>query len=59
MVTSKIVLGHVVSVEGIEVDKVKIEVISKLSQQKNFSSISKPLCNLLLKDVSFEWTDDC
>ena len=34
MVTSGIVLGHVVSVKGIEVDKVKIEVISKLSQQK-------------------------
>ena len=26
---------------------------------KNFSAISKPLCNLLLKDTPFEWTDDC
>ena len=26
---------------------------------KNFSVISKPLCNLLLKDAPFEWTDDC
>ena len=62
-----------------EVDKAKIEVISKLPQPKrvrdvrfflghvgfyrrfikNFSVISKPLCNLLLKDAPFEWTDDC
>ena len=34
MVTSRIILGHVVSVKGIEVDKAKIEVIYKLSQQK-------------------------
>ena len=27
-------LGHVVSIKGIEVDKAKIEVISKLPQQK-------------------------
>ena len=26
---------------------------------KKFSTISKPLCNLLLKDTPFEWTDDC
>ena len=26
---------------------------------KNFSSISKPLCNLLSKVASFELTDDC
>ncbi|XP_024042762.1 uncharacterized protein LOC112099576 [Citrus clementina] len=63
----------------IEVDKAKIEVISKLPQPKtvrdvrsflghagfyrrfikNFSAISKPLCNLLLKDAPFEWNDDC
>ena len=36
MVTSGIVLGHVVSVKGIKVDKAKIEVISKLSQPKIF-----------------------
>ncbi|XP_024041540.1 uncharacterized protein LOC112098940 [Citrus clementina] len=79
MVTSGIVLGHVVSIKGIEVDKAKIEVISKLPQPKtvrdvrsflghagfyrrfikNFSAISKPLCNLLLKDAPFEWNDDC
>ena len=68
-----------VSVKGIEVDKAKIEVISKLPQPKivrdvqsflghawfyrklikNFSAISKPLYNLLLKDAPIEWTDDC
>ena len=79
MVISRIVLGHVISVKGIEVEKAKIEVISKLPQPKtvrdvqsflghagfyrrciqNFSVISKPLCNLLLKDAPFEWTDNC
>ena len=79
MVTSGIVLGHIISVKGIEVDKAKIEVISKLPQPKTvrdmqsflgqvgfyrrfikkFSVISKSLCNILLKDAPFEWTDDC
>ena len=79
MTTSGIVLGYVVSSQGIEVDKVKIEVISKLPPPKtvrevrsflghagfyrrfikNFSSISRPMCNLLLKDVIFEWADNC
>ena len=79
MTTSGIVLGHVVSSQGIEVDKVKIEVISKLPPPKtvrevlsflgyagfykrfikNFSTISRPMCNLLLKDAIFEWTDHC
>ena len=78
MVTSRIILGHIVFIKGIEVDKEKIKVVSKLPQQKiirdvrsflghvgfyrrfvkNFSAISKPLCNLLLKDTTFEWTDD-
>ena len=26
---------------------------------KNFSAISKPLCNLLIKDTTFEWTLEC
>ena len=79
MTTSGIVLGHVVSSQGIEVDKAKIEVISKLPPPKtvrevrsflghagfyrrfikNFSTISRPMCNLLLKDAIFEWTDHC
>ena len=73
MVTFRIVLGHVISVKQIEVDKKKIKVISILPQQKtvkdvrfflghagfyrrfikNFSAISKPLCNLFLKDAPF------
>ncbi|CAL2259920.1 unnamed protein product [Prunus armeniaca] len=79
MVPSGIVLGHIVSAKGIEVDKAKIELISKLPIPKtikdvrsflghagfyrrfikNFSVISRPLCNLLLKDSPFEWTDAC
>ena len=79
MTNSGIVLGHVVSSKGIEVDKAKIEVISKLPPPKtvreirsflghagfyrrfikDFSTISRPLCNLLLKDAIFEWTEDC
>ena len=34
MVTSGIVLSHVITVNGIDVDKAKIEVISKLPQPK-------------------------
>ena len=79
MTTSEIVLGHIVSSHGIEVDKAKIEVISKLPPQKtvrevrsflghagfyrrfikNFSTISRLMCNLLLKDTAFEWTANC
>ncbi|KAL5811083.1 hypothetical protein ACOSQ4_027651 [Xanthoceras sorbifolium] len=79
MVTSGIVLGHMVSSKGIEVDKAKVELIAYLPPQKidrdvrsflghegfyrrfikDFSAISRPLCNLLIKDVPFEWTQDC
>lgn len=79
MVTSGIVLGHIVSSKGIEVDKFKIELIANLSIPKtvtdvrsflghagfyrrfikDFSTISRPLCNLLLKDAPFEWTNKC
>ena len=71
MTTSGIVLGHVVSSKGIEVDKAKVEVILKLPSPKiirevrsflghagfyrrfikDFSVISRPLCNLLKKDT--------
>ena len=74
MVSSRIVLCHIVSGKGIEVDKSKIELISKLPTPKNindvrfflghaefykrciqnFSAISRPLCNLLLKDIEFK-----
>ena len=76
MVTQGIVLGHIVSREGIEVDKEKVELISNLPTPKcvkdiqsflghagfyrrfirDFSAIARPLCNLLAKDVTFEWS---
>jgi len=79
MVTNDIVLGHIVSSTGIEVDKYKIELIANLPTPKSvkdvrsflghvdfyrrfikdFSVISKPLCNLLIKDNVFEWTEHC
>ncbi|KAI3463788.1 hypothetical protein Pfo_020451 [Paulownia fortunei] len=79
MVTTGIVLGHIISSEGIEVDKSKIELIANLPTPKtvkeirsflghagfyrrfikDFSIISKPLCNLLTKDTIFEWTENC
>jgi hypothetical protein len=74
-----IVLGHKVSVNGIEVDKAKIETISKLPPPtsikgvrsflghagfyrrfiKDFSKITKPLCNLLLKEAEFVFDSSC
>jgi len=79
MVKSGIVLGHVVSEKGVEIDKAKVDLISKLSALKtvrevlsylshagfyrrfikDFSKFSKPLCNLLTKDVLFEFTSFC
>ena len=79
MVTTGIVLGHIISSKRIEVDKSKIELISNLPPPssvkqvrsflghagfyrrfiKDFSTISKPMCNLLAKDAPFEWTESC
>ncbi|XP_038978855.1 uncharacterized protein LOC120109176, partial [Phoenix dactylifera] len=79
MVTRGIVLGHVISSEGIEVDKAKIDLIANLPNPKtikdirsflghagfyrrfikDFSSISKPLCNLLQKETQFVWSEEC
>ncbi|CAN6454758.1 unnamed protein product [Victoria cruziana] len=79
MVREGIVLGHVVSERGIEVDKAKIETIAKLAPPscvrevrsflghagfyrrfiKDFSKISRPLCDLLAKDVTFVFFEDC
>ena len=79
MVTKGIVLGHIVSREGIEVDKAKVELISNLPTPKyvkdirsflghagfyrrfirDFSAIARPLCYLLAKDVTFEWSQTC
>ena len=73
MVSSGIILGHIVSERGIEVDKSKIKLISKLPTPKmvkdvqhflghvgfymrfiqKFYAMSRPLCNLLAKEVKF------
>ncbi|KAL5578326.1 hypothetical protein UlMin_020025 [Ulmus minor] len=74
-----IVLGHRISVKGIEVDQAKIDVIKKLPPPtnvkgvrsflghagfyrrfiKDFSKITKPLCELLVKDAVFDFSKDC
>ncbi|KAM1059014.1 hypothetical protein ACFX2B_023592 [Malus domestica] len=79
MVKHGIVLGHLISSKGIEVDKAKIEVIVKLPPPtsvknvrsflghagfyrrfiKDFSKISRHLCNLLAKDACFDFNADC
>jgi ATP phosphoribosyltransferase regulatory subunit HisZ len=79
MVTNIIVLGHIVSSKGIEINKSKIELIDNLPTLKSikdvrsflghagfyrrfikdFSVISKPLCNILTKKNVFEWTEQC
>ncbi|RVW21482.1 Retrovirus-related Pol polyprotein from transposon opus [Vitis vinifera] len=77
--TSGIVLGHIISKKGIEVDKAKVELIVKLPSPttvkgvrqflghagfyrrfiKDFSKLSKPLCELLVKDAKFVWDEIC
>jgi hypothetical protein len=79
MVREGIVLEHLMSERGIEVDRAKIEVIERLPPPVNikgiqsflghcgfyrrfvkyFSYISRPLTNLLAKDVPFEFDDTC
>ncbi|KAK1430664.1 hypothetical protein QVD17_13567 [Tagetes erecta] len=79
MVQEGIVLGHVISHRGIEVDRAKVQVISTLPPPinvkgvrsflghagfyrrfiKDFSAISKPLCNLLNKDARFVFDESC
>ncbi|KAI4334640.1 hypothetical protein L6164_013356 [Bauhinia variegata] len=79
MVTEGIVLGHRISIEGIQVDKAKVELIERLPPPstikgvrsflgharfykrfiKDFSKITKPLCNLLLKEAEFSFTKEC
>ena len=59
MVREGIVLGHLVSERGIEVDKAKIEVIERLPDRRfiaNFSQIARTLTTLLAKDVPFQFT---
>jgi hypothetical protein len=79
MVNEGIVLGHVISKRGIEVDKAKVELMLKLPPPvnvkgiksflghagfyrrfiKNFSKISKPMCDLLSKDVPWNFDEKC
>ncbi|KAH9680863.1 hypothetical protein KPL71_026717 [Citrus sinensis] len=79
MVKQGIVLGHIISSKGIEVDKAKVDLISNLPPPKtvkevrsflghagfyrrfikDFSKVSRPLCNLLAKDVPFVFDDSC
>ena len=77
MVYQGIVLGHIISKKGIEVDKANVDLIVKLSSPttvkgvrqfldhvgfyrrfiKDFSKLTKHLCELLVKDEKFEWDD--
>ena len=79
MVKEGIVLGHKISNSGIEVDKAKVDVISRLPYPtnlkgsrsflghagfyrrfiKDFSKIAKPMTQLLMKDLKFDFNDDC
>ncbi|CAN6552477.1 unnamed protein product [Malus baccata var. baccata] len=73
------VYGHIISENGIEVDKSKVELDSSLPLpttvrevrsflghasfyrrfMKDFSMISRPLCRLLQKDVTFDMNEEC
>ena len=74
MVNQGIVLGHVISNKGIEVELISklppptnLKVVRQfLSHEgfyrrfiKDFSKISKPLCELLVKDTKFVWDGRC
>ncbi|CAN6679406.1 unnamed protein product [Malus baccata var. baccata] len=79
MVKQGIVLGQIVSENGIEVDKSKIDLVRHLPSPtsvrevrsflghagfyrrfiKDFSKVAQPLCRLLQKDVTFEFTKEC
>ncbi|CAN6572937.1 unnamed protein product [Malus baccata var. baccata] len=78
-VVEGIVLGHLISNRGTEVDKAKIDAIEKLPPPttvksvrsflghagfyrrfiKDFTKISRPLCNLLVKDAPFVFEKAC
>ncbi|KAL6320266.1 hypothetical protein AAG906_005343 [Vitis piasezkii] len=55
MVNQGIVLGHVISKKGIEVDRAKVELIVKLPPPTNVKGIRQ----FLGHDAKFEWDDKC
>ena len=77
MVPQGIVLRHIISSQGIELDKAKFELIVKLPSPttvkgvrkflghtgfcrrffKDFFKLTRPLCELLVKDAKFVWDD--
>ncbi|KAL6340785.1 hypothetical protein AAG906_030860 [Vitis piasezkii] len=66
MVHQGIVLGHIISEKGIEVDKAKVELIAKLPSptivkgvRQFLGHLSRPLCELLAKDAKFVWDERC
>jgi hypothetical protein len=79
MVREGIVLGHIISERGIEIDKAKIETVEKLPPPtdikslrsflgharfyrrfiKDFSKITKPLTQLLQKDMEYIFDSVC
>ena len=52
LVTQGIVLGHIVSNEGMQVDKVKIDIISNLPPPKNLKDVRSFLGHVGFIDIS-------
>ncbi|WVZ76830.1 LOW QUALITY PROTEIN: hypothetical protein U9M48_024759 [Paspalum notatum var. saurae] len=65
MVRRGLVLGHIISEKGIEVDKAKIETVERLPPPTDIRSLRSFLGHALAtelptpKDVPFEFTDEC
>nr|GEW22139.1 reverse transcriptase domain-containing protein [Tanacetum cinerariifolium] len=57
MVKEGIVLGHKISKQGIEVDKAKVDVITKLPHPKTVKA--RPMTCLLEKDTPFHFSKEC
>nr|GEV40035.1 reverse transcriptase domain-containing protein [Tanacetum cinerariifolium] len=57
MVKECIVLGHKISKEGIEVDKAKVDVISKLPHPTTVKA--QPMTHLLERDTPFLFSKEC
>ena len=61
MVNQGIVIGHVISSKGIEVDKAKIELISKLPSLTNVKTVRQFLRHacMLLHEIYQGLFEDC